>query len=80
MWQFVNGAKLITIQQTTNKLIYYGQKSILCRFQTWTRKQAYTSNLFDYVPAKTVHHNDSFYHSKMYGALVQGIKQDDLKL
>ena len=58
MWQFVNGAKVITIQQTTHELVYYGQRSILCRIQTWARKQTYTSNLFDHVPAKTVHHND----------------------
>ena len=79
MCQFVNGAKLITIQQTTHKLVYYGQKSILCRIQTWTQNILVTY-LFDHVSAKTVHHNDFFYHGKMYDALVQRTKQDDFKL
>ena len=64
MWQFVNEAKLITIQQTTHILVYYGQKSILCRIQTWTQNILVTY-LFDHVPAKTVHHKDFFYRAKM---------------
>ena len=49
---------ILICHHTTHKLVYYGQKSILCRIQTWTRKQTYTSNLFDPVPAKTVNYND----------------------
>ena len=72
MWHFVSVAKLITIQQTAHKIVYYGRSQIYVEFRE-TQKQTYTNNLF-----KASHHND-FYHSKMYDALIQRIKQNDFK-
>ena len=78
MWQFVNGAKLI-IQQTTHKLVYYGQSQFYVEFKHGhENKHILVTYLI--VSLQKQYIIIIFYHSKMYGALVQGIKQDDFKL
>ena len=76
MWHFVSVAKLITIQQTAHKIVYYGRSQFYVEFREGHKSKPIPIMIM--TQQKASHHND-FYHSKMYDALVQRIKQNDFK-
>ena len=54
MWYFVSEAKLITIQQTAHKIVYYGRSQFYVEFREGQKsKPIPIVYLFDHDPAKS---------------------------
>ena len=54
MWHFVSVAKLITIQQTAHKIVYYGRSQFYVEFREGHKsKPIPIIYLFDHDPVKS---------------------------